>query len=149
MPNYEIRDPDSGIVATPQFNVGVYRSASKDTTGAGTVDIIDWDAEIEDNGGFHDNSTNNTRLTVPSGAAGLYVVTFGIFSSDAVANNSTWGHRDYQKKRVRALDAIRLQDSWNRLSDSNDASGAADCGRLPRIRFRPRWKWRNGRHCRR
>lgn len=35
------------------------------TTGAGV--IIAWDSEIYDDAGWHDNVTNNTRLTVPSG----------------------------------------------------------------------------------
>jgi len=35
----------------------------------GTSYIIPWDAEEYDVGGWHDNATNNTRLTVPSGVS--------------------------------------------------------------------------------
>jgi hypothetical protein len=37
--------------------------------------ILGWNAENFDSNGFHDNSTNNSRLTVPSGKAGKYLVT--------------------------------------------------------------------------
>lgn len=43
---------------------------SFDTTGA----AIAFDAEDDDTDGFHDNSTNNTRMTVPTGAAGVYLI---------------------------------------------------------------------------
>jgi hypothetical protein len=36
---------------------------------------ITWDSELKDTNGFHDNSTNNTRITIPSGKGGLYLIT--------------------------------------------------------------------------
>lgn len=45
---------------------------------------IPFDSETTDPSGFHDNLTNNTRLTVPSGLGGLYLVTFyAAFASNA------------------------------------------------------------------
>lgn len=40
--------------------------AAQDWTAGG---IISWDAEILDAGGWHDNSTNPSRMTVPSGVS--------------------------------------------------------------------------------
>ena len=37
--------------------------------------ILGWNAEFFDTNGFHDNSTNNSRLTVPSGKGGKYLIT--------------------------------------------------------------------------
>jgi hypothetical protein len=41
---------------------------------SGTPVAIPFDAEDDDTDGFHDNVTNNTRLTVPSGKAGVYEI---------------------------------------------------------------------------
>ena len=50
--------------------VMVVRSAALNIATGGTT--IAWDAESEDVWGFHDNATNNDRLTVPAGYGGLY-----------------------------------------------------------------------------
>jgi hypothetical protein len=47
-----------------------FTSYTLNTGGA----VIPWTAEDFDTDGFHDNTTNNTRLTVPSGLAGKYQV---------------------------------------------------------------------------
>ncbi len=47
--------------------------------------IVNWDSEDRDDGGFHDNSTNNTRLTVPTGGEGWYL----IIGKAYWANNAT------------------------------------------------------------
>jgi hypothetical protein len=39
-----------------------------------TSTAVQWDAEGFDTSGFHDNATNNTRLTVPAGEGGRYLV---------------------------------------------------------------------------
>lgn len=41
---------------------------------SGTVTAVAFDSESFDPLGFHDNTTNNTRLTVPAGYGGLYVI---------------------------------------------------------------------------
>lgn len=38
-----------------------------------TSTIITWDAEDYDTNSFHDNATNNTRVTIPSGKGGKYL----------------------------------------------------------------------------
>jgi hypothetical protein len=44
-----------------------------------TSTAVQWDAEGFDTSGFHDNVTNNTRLTVPAGEGGRYLVS-GVIS---------------------------------------------------------------------
>ena len=41
-----------------------------------TYTALTFDSELYDTNGFHDNSTNNTRITIPSGKAGYYEVAF-------------------------------------------------------------------------
>ncbi len=53
-----------------------------------TTTLINWNTEEFDTNGYHDNTTNNTRITIPSGKAGKYLISgFIIFS------NNTSGYR--------------------------------------------------------
>ena len=62
--------PASG---TPSF-VGCSLTKTGDqSTSNNTLTNITWDSELFDTSGFHDNSTNNTRITIPSGKAGKYL----------------------------------------------------------------------------
>ena len=47
-----------------------------------TVTTITWDVESLDTNNFHDNVTNNNRITIPTGYAGKYLITCGL----------TWGN---------------------------------------------------------
>jgi hypothetical protein len=40
-----------------------------------TQTLISFDNEVSDTDGYHDNTTNNNRLTVPAGLGGVYAVT--------------------------------------------------------------------------
>ena len=53
----------------------VYESSSQSIPNA-TYTIRNFDLELFDTNGFHDNSTNNSRITIPSGKAGYYLVAF-------------------------------------------------------------------------
>ena len=44
------------------------------TISNNTDTMVTWDVETFDVGGYHDNSTNNTRITIPSGKAGYYQI---------------------------------------------------------------------------
>ena len=57
--------------------VSVYKSSGQ-TIANDTQVILDWDSENFDTDGFHDNSVNNSRLTVPAGKAGKYICTANI-----------------------------------------------------------------------
>jgi hypothetical protein len=64
--------PSSGSTFSGVF---CYRASTyTTTTGAGV--IVPFDTERFDTDGFHNNSTNNSRLTVPSGKAGKYWISF-------------------------------------------------------------------------
>jgi hypothetical protein len=59
--------------------VGVQVTKTANTTvSAGGNAQIPWDSEAFDTDGFHDNSTNNARLTVPTGKGGYYKVYFAM-----------------------------------------------------------------------
>jgi hypothetical protein len=65
----------------------VYRSAAYNVP-SGSLPAIPWDAEAWDTHGFHDKSTNPTRLTVPAGQAGFYSVKAGWAPSAAVGTGT-------------------------------------------------------------
>ncbi len=52
----------------------IYLSANQSITNA-TATAIAYNTEIFDTDGFHDNSVNNTRVTIPSGKGGKYLFT--------------------------------------------------------------------------
>jgi hypothetical protein len=52
-----------------------------------TYTVLSFNSEDLDVGGYHDNATNNSRLTVPAGKAGYYYAYFSI----AFAGNSSNG----------------------------------------------------------
>jgi hypothetical protein len=59
-------------------------SNSNQTITTTTVTAINFDQEIYDTNGFHSNTTNNSRITIPSGLDGKYLVTAKIdFSPNA------------------------------------------------------------------
>ena len=45
------------------------------TTSAATYTVITFTSEEFDTNGFHDNSTNTSRITIPTGYAGKYLIT--------------------------------------------------------------------------
>lgn len=80
--------------ATKQYvdattTVRVYRATTNQAIANITTTLVQWNAETRDAAGFHDNVTNNARLTVPAGKAGLYRVVAVV----QFATNST-GIRD-------------------------------------------------------
>ena len=55
---------------------------------------IDWDAEEYDYGGWHDNSTNNDRLTVPAGVSRIRLSLLVGWDSNATGNRYVVGLKD-------------------------------------------------------
>jgi hypothetical protein len=53
--------------------VRVTKSATQNVNDS-TETAVSWDQETTDTNGYHDNVTNNTRLTVPAGHGGTYVM---------------------------------------------------------------------------
>lgn len=65
-----------------------YLSANQSTAN-GTYVALAFGSENFDTDGFHDNSTNNTRMTIPAGKAGKYLITALV----SWASNSTADRR--------------------------------------------------------
>lgn len=75
--------------ATPTFyGCQLYKTGSQSTATNTNVEIT-WDSEQVDVGGFHDNVTNNGRITIPSGRAGKYL----FIAQISWAATSTTGYR--------------------------------------------------------
>jgi hypothetical protein len=62
----------------------LYKSANQSVATA-TSTIVSFDQEIADTDGFHDNSTNNGRITIPSGKGGKYLIQ-GYIASEQGSN---------------------------------------------------------------
>ena len=70
--------------ATTTFVGCVIKSTTDLTVANNTTTIVDWTTEVIDTDAFHDNSTNPSRITIPAGKAGKYLVTFfGPWASNA------------------------------------------------------------------
>lgn len=63
----------SGRIKGAFSGARVTKAADQTAADYTTATVIAWDAEVFDTDGYHDNVTNNSRLTVPS--AGYYEVT--------------------------------------------------------------------------
>jgi hypothetical protein len=57
--------------------VGLTKSADQSLTNA-TYTAITFDGESWDTDTYHDNATNNSRITIPAGKAGKYLVTVNL-----------------------------------------------------------------------
>ena len=55
----------------------VYKSANQSIANS-TDTTVTWDLESFDTDGFHDNVTNNNRITIPAGLGGKYLVSINI-----------------------------------------------------------------------
>jgi hypothetical protein len=62
----------------------VYKDTTAQTLSNATDTIITYNAEEFDTDGFHDNSVNNSRITIPSGKGGKYLILASItFAANA------------------------------------------------------------------
>jgi hypothetical protein len=79
VPTWETPAAGSTLVGCAVYKVTTAQSISNDTD----TDIT-FNAEDFDTNGFHDNSTNNARITIPSGKAGKYILQTSItFASNS------------------------------------------------------------------
>jgi hypothetical protein len=66
----------STVSSSPTFvGVSCIRSSGSQTASNATWTAVTWPSESFDTNGFHDNSTNTSRITIPTGKAGKYSVT--------------------------------------------------------------------------
>jgi len=61
------------LVERPFSGALVKKAADQTTANYSAGAVIAWDSEIRDEGGWHDNVTNNSRLTIPSGSGITHV----------------------------------------------------------------------------
>ncbi len=67
----------------------VYKSAAQSIPNA-TFTVLSFDLESFDTNAFHDNSTNNSRITIPSGKAGKYAVQWqAVWAANATGSRNT------------------------------------------------------------
>lgn len=57
-----------------QIGCSLYKTADQ-SCGDNTTTVVTWDAENFDTDAFHDNTTNNSRITIPTGLGGKYLFT--------------------------------------------------------------------------
>jgi hypothetical protein len=67
------------VSTSPTFvGCSIYKQTTAQSLSTGTATAITFNAEEFDTDTYHDNSTNNTRITIPSGKAGKYLVVAAI-----------------------------------------------------------------------
>lgn len=74
-------------ISQSYIGCGVYK-ASAQSISNNTVTAVTWDAEDFDSDAFHSTSTNTSRLTIPSGKAGKYLITGTLFWSGSDLDES-------------------------------------------------------------
>jgi hypothetical protein len=62
--------------ATPSFVGCLLTKTADQSISNATITKVTFDSEVFDTDGFHDNSSNNTRITIPTGKGGKYQFNF-------------------------------------------------------------------------
>jgi hypothetical protein len=108
-------------LSTAFIGASVYHSTTQSTTTS-VVAKKDFDSEDFDTDGFHDNSTNNSRLTIPTGMGGKYLVVASIdWASNStneryvaiIKNNTT----EYATSRITANSTAETAQSVSAVLD--------------------------------
>ena len=66
----------------------LYKSANQSINN-NTYTALTWNSEDYDTDAFHDTSTNTSRITIPSGKGGKYLITGIVIFQDNVTNDRT------------------------------------------------------------
>lgn len=85
MMNAEVRDNLSFL--RQHHGTRLYKSGAQ-TVANGNNDVLTFNSEVYDTDGYHSTTTNNSRITIPTGFDGYYFVT-GAAVSDADSANHT------------------------------------------------------------
>lgn len=82
---------DARVIVLEGMHVGV-RARRTGTFSLANVTntTVAWDTEDYDTSGFHDNATNNSRLTVPTGLGGIYHFGYVFDFASASGVGSCW-----------------------------------------------------------
>jgi hypothetical protein len=129
--------PAWGAAPAPTFvGCSLYKSSNQNATN-GVSTSVTFDSELFDTNGFHDNSTNNTRITIPTGYAGKYLITSalqwganssGIRVNDIKLNGSTflgYSYMDaggYQSCQVSMIQDLVVGDYIEMIGYQNSGS---------------------------
>jgi hypothetical protein len=123
--------------ASGYVGVGVTKSADQSIPNA-TYTAVTWDGEDWDTNTYHDNSTNNSRVTIPSGKAGKYLVTVnlnyasngtgGIRLLNIYKNGVATGDNNFQTSSVFNTAAVRSVVMDLAVNDYIQAYAYQDCG---------------------
>jgi hypothetical protein len=92
--------------SSPSFvGCSIYQSASGTNITNNTATNLNFDSEFFDTNGFHSTSTNTDRITIPTGYAGKYLVTYSVrFDTNATGARNTW----INKNGTNIVEAISL-----------------------------------------
>jgi hypothetical protein len=84
--------PEWGAAAASGFvGASIYNSASQSISNT-TYTILTFDSEVFDTDSFHDTATNNSRITIPSGKGGKYLIVAKFhFAGNATGTNRLGG----------------------------------------------------------
>ena len=69
-----IKGAGAAAAAASYKGVSLYASPDNQSLTNNTLTALTFNAELYDTDGFHDNATNNTRITIPAGLGGKYLV---------------------------------------------------------------------------
>ena len=75
-------------ISTPTFTGWRVNRSASFTLNNGTTTFVSWDDETFDTDTFHDNSTNPSRITIPSGKDGYYAITAKVLFQDINATGA-------------------------------------------------------------
>lgn len=112
-----------------------------------TLTFVNFGIEEFDTDGFHSTSTNTDRLTVPTGLAGVYIVTYTLYFAAAASGvSSAWVTKNALSSRwacsqqkndsthgvsVTSSDIMPLaENDYLRLQVYQTSGGALQCGQL-------------------
>ncbi len=82
--------PEWGTPSSSFVGCKVYKSTSQTVSAISTYTALTWDAESFDTNGFHDNATNNSRITIPTGKGGKYLFNFTAGVSTSQVKRIGW-----------------------------------------------------------
>lgn len=84
-PHLATKDYVDGLGGVVDVRRAKLSDSSNQSINSGTPTAINWDGEVYDTNNFHDNVTNNTRITIGINMGGVYQFFAGlIFDTDAV-----------------------------------------------------------------
>ena len=86
--------PEWAAAAAGDVGCVAFQQAVSFAYTSGTVMILPLASELFDSGGFHDNVTNNSRITIPTGKGGVYLISGLIYLDGSVAN---WSYMRWYK----------------------------------------------------